>query len=196
MKLSALFAGCLVVSVAAMPAAAHEAVYTTFLDGSSEALPNASPGTGMARVTIDFDLVTMRVEESFSGLLGNVTAAHIHCCTAVPGVSTAGVATMTPTFLDFPSGVTAGTYDHIFDMTLASSYNAAFITASGGTVSGAFNALVAGLDAGTAYSNIHSNIFPGGEIRGFLAPIPEPETYAMLLAGLGMIGAVARRRLV
>lgn len=27
-----------------------------------------------------------------------------------------------------------------------------------------------------------------------VAPIPEPETYAMLLAGLGLIGAVARRK--
>jgi hypothetical protein len=27
-----------------------------------------------------------------------------------------------------------------------------------------------------------------------LAPVPEPETYAMLLGGLGLIGAVARRR--
>jgi hypothetical protein len=26
------------------------------------------------------------------------------------------------------------------------------------------------------------------------APVPEPETYAMLLAGLGVLGAVARRR--
>jgi hypothetical protein len=43
---------------------------------------------------------------------------------------------------------------------------------------------------------MHSSDFTMGEIRGFLhaAPIPEPETYAMLLAGLGLIGAVARRR--
>lgn len=36
----------------------------------------------------------------------------------------------------------------------------------------------------------------GGEfgIGGSVAPIPEPETYAMLLAGLGLIGWVARRR--
>lgn len=27
-----------------------------------------------------------------------------------------------------------------------------------------------------------------------LAPVPEPETYALLLAGLGLMGAVARRR--
>lgn len=193
MKLSALFAGCLFAAAAAMPAAAHQTVYTTVLDGPSEAPPNASPGDGMARVTIDFDLVTMRVEESFSGLQGNVTASHIHCCTAIPGAGTIGVATTLPTFTGFPSGVTAGTYDHTFDMSDASSYNPAFVTANG-SVSGAFNALVAGLNGGTAYANIHSNIFPGGEIRGFLAPIPEPETYAMLLAGLAMIGAVARRR--
>ena len=27
-----------------------------------------------------------------------------------------------------------------------------------------------------------------------VTPVPEPETYAMLLAGLGLMGAVARRR--
>ncbi|SCX77359.1 CHRD domain-containing protein [Nitrosospira sp. Nsp13] len=193
MKLSTLFAGCLFASVAAMPAAAHQIVYTTSLDGPSEAPPNISPGTGTAKITVDFDLVTMRVEESFSGLQGNVTASHIHCCTAVPGAGTIGVATTLPTFTDFPSGVTSGTYDRTFDMTAASSYNPAFVTANG-SVGGAFNALVAGLDGGTAYANIHTNIFPAGEIRGFLAPIPEPEAYAMLLAGLAMIGAVARRR--
>ena len=29
---------------------------------------------------------------------------------------------------------------------------------------------------------------------GSLAPVPEPETYAMLLAGLGLLGLAARRR--
>ncbi len=31
-------------------------------------------------------------------------------------------------------------------------------------------------------------------VAGFAAPVPEPETYAMLLAGLGMMGLIARRR--
>lgn len=30
--------------------------------------------------------------------------------------------------------------------------------------------------------------------NAIMAPVPEPETYAMLLAGLGLMGAVARRR--
>lgn len=33
------------------------------------------------------------------------------------------------------------------------------------------------------------------DVPGFAAPIPEPETYAMLLAGLALIGFMARRRL-
>ncbi|UJP00244.1 MAG: CHRD domain-containing protein, partial [Nitrosomonas sp.] len=133
----------------------------------------------------------MRVEANFSGLLGNVTAAHIHCCTD-PG-SNVGVATQLPSFDSFPLGVTAGTYDHTFNMALASSYNPAFITSHGGTVSSAFNDLVFGLDAGKAYLNIHTNLFPGGEIRGLLSPVPEPESYALLLVGLGVLTIFARR---
>jgi hypothetical protein len=34
----------------------------------------------------------------------------------------------------------------------------------------------------------------GGIYGGAIAAIPEPETYAMLLAGLGLMGAVVRRR--
>ena len=34
----------------------------------------------------------------------------------------------------------------------------------------------------------------GGVYAGAIAAIPEPETYAMLLAGLGLMGAVVRRR--
>lgn len=34
----------------------------------------------------------------------------------------------------------------------------------------------------------------GGHISGSPAPVPEPETLAMLLAGLGLIGLVSRRR--
>lgn len=195
MKLSALLTGSLLAAAVAMPAAAQQSVYTAVLSGSSEIPANTSPGMGSATVTIDLDAITMRVQESFSGLLGNTTAAHIHCCTDVSGTGSVGVATPTPTFPGFPSGVAAGSYDHTFDMTMASSYNAPFITATGG-INGAFQALVTGLNGGNAYANIHTDMFPSGEIRGFLhaAPVPEPETYAMLLAGLAIISAVARRR--
>jgi len=191
MNINKLILGFFVFFSATLPVAAHEAKYAAPLLGSSEAPANGSPATGSVLVTIDFDLVTMRVEANFSDLLGTVTAAHIHCCTD-PGTNV-GVATQTPSFTGFPLGVTAGTYDHTFDMALASSYNAAFITNHGGLVSTAFNDLVAGLDAGKAYFNLHTSLFTGGEIRGLLSPVPEPESYALLLAGLGVLTIFARR---
>lgn len=178
----------------AQPALAHEQVYAAPLKGSSEIPAANTPGQGYAIVTLDLDLLTMRVQVTFSDLLGNVTASHIHCCTVTPGAANVPVATQTPSFINFPTGVQAGTYDRTFDMSLASSYSAGFISNHGGTVGTAFNDLVTGLDGGNAYLNIHTNLFPGGEIRALLVPVPEPETYALMIGGLGLLAWTARRR--
>jgi hypothetical protein len=175
-------------------ASANTQVYSGSLLGTNESPSVITTGIGFATVTMDLDLFTMRVEASFQDLIGNVTASHIHCCTAVAGSGNVGVATVTPTFTGFPSGVTAGTYDHTFDMSLASSYNAAFITNNGGTVSTALSTLIAGMDAGKSYLNVHTSVFPGGEIRALLAPVPEPTSSALMMAGFMLIGFVARNR--
>jgi len=156
--------------------------YYANLSGPAEVPPNTSIGTGKAVITITGNL--MRVQVSFSGLTGNTTASHIHAPTATAGTGTAGVATTTPTFTDFPLGVKAGTYDHTFDMTQASSYNPAYITANGGTPTSAFTALKTAIAAGKSYLNIHSTFAPGGEIRGFLLPCPTitvsiPDAFAL-----------------
>jgi hypothetical protein len=162
--------------------------------GNFESPPTGSPGTGFAQVTIDTAANTMDVMVTFSGLTSGTTASHIHCCTASPGTGNAGVATTTPTFPGFPLGVTSGTYDHTFDMSLASSYNPAFVTANGGTVASAEPVLLAGLNAGDAYLNIHTTNFTGGEIRGFLHAVPEPSTWAMMIMGFAGVGFMAYRR--
>jgi hypothetical protein len=168
--------------------------YQFLMDGLSESPPVATTGSGTALVTIDTTAMTMRVEAAFVDLLGTVTAAHIHCCDFMPVTMNAGVATQTPTFAGFPSGVTAGTYDNIFDMTQASSYRAGFITANGGTIPSSFNALLGGLDSGQAYFNIHSNLFQSGEIRGFAELIPEPMSVMLALVGLALAVALRRTR--
>ncbi len=63
----------------------------------------------------------------------------------------------------------------------------ATLSFTGGQVPGSYTLTVAGYKINTALS---------GSYAGSLAisPVPEPETYAMLLAGLGLIGFSARRR--
>ena len=146
-------------------------------DASGPAVPGLSPlnenpahpessASGTAQVIWDTSTGMMTVNMTFAGLTTPNTAAHIHCCVASPAIT--GVATTVPTFTGFPGGVTSGTYMHTFDMSNSTSYNPAFVTAHGGTAAGAEAALLAGMQAGQTYLNIHTTMFPGGEERGFL----------------------------
>jgi hypothetical protein len=80
-----------------------------------------------------------------------------------------------------------------------------FATGVGGTFSGkwdlnegnatTFAAQLANILAGRSYINFHTNQFTGGEIRGNLVvAVPEPETWALLLAGLAVVGGIGRRQ--
>lgn len=170
-------------------------IYIASLSGPSESPPNISPGTGNAIVTYDSEVHALLVDAVFQDLTAGNTAAHIHCCTASPGSGAAGVATMTPTFAGFPTGATSGIYDSpVFDLTQPGVWNASFITNNGGTPASAESVFGAGLADGRAYFNIHTSVFPGGEIRGFLAPIPEPTSLLLIGTGLGLIGLVAWRK--
>jgi hypothetical protein len=64
------------------------------------------------------------------------------------------------------------------------------------TVTGAF-ALVAGTQYTLSITGVAAaptNYWGSISVPTPVASVPEPETYAMLLAGLGVIGAIARRR--
>src|SRR6266480_4975141 len=186
--LSALTAGSLM--------SAHAALlqYSVSLDGPSESPANASPGIGSGTVNYDDSAHTLQLQVSFSGLTGTTTASHIHAPTPSPFSGTANVATTVPSFAGFPLGVTSGSYSDTLDLTSASSYNPAFISANGGTPAGAESALAAAMAGGEAYWNIHSSTFNGGEIRGFLIPVPEPSTVALFGLGAGALVWRLRRR--
>ena len=193
-----VLASVLLLCASALPVAAAPLSFSASLSGSAEEPANASPGTGVTVVTIDPEAHTMRVQVAFSGLQGVTTAAHIHVVGSFNDTNlldTVGpVFTTTPTFPGFPNGVTAATYDQTFNTLAAGTYNPALLNnpAIANSVAAAEQALFAGILSGNAYLNVHSSVFPGGEIRGFLDPVPEPASVALL--GIGVVALLSGRR--
>lgn len=182
-------------TLAAPAAFAVNTTYRSTLSGPSEATPNNSPGTGIATIVVDDIAMTIRLSVQFFDLVTPSTAAHLHCCTALPLMGGAPVAIP---LADFALGVRAGTYEGLFNLADASAYDPAFITAHGGTVNQARDFLLAGINANQSYLNVHSSRYPGGEIRGFLVqlaqPVPEPSSWLMLGVGLVGLSLYSRRK--
>ncbi len=160
------------------------------LTGDQESTPTGSAATGTGTAVLDTVALTLHVSLTWQDLTGPAQAAHIHCCPG-PGVNGPVAIDFVP--VGFPN-VTDGTFDHTFDLDNAASYGGGFLGLFGGDVDAARAAVIDGLVDGLAYFNIHTPQHPGGEIRGDIVQvIPAPA--ALLLMALGLIAAVARRRL-
>jgi CHRD domain len=140
--------------------------FNVSLDGLQEVPPNASPATGTAIVLFDDVSGAMSVNGTFTGFTGLSSNAHVH------GYAGPGTAAGVVFGLTFTPGATSGTFSGNGFTNIANTLN------------------------GLTYINVHSQTFPGGEIRGQIANgfvIPEPGSLAVL-GGLALTSLVSRRR--
>jgi hypothetical protein len=128
---------------------AQQGVYTVRMDGRQEVPANTSPATGSGTLILNAG-DTLSYNIPYSGLVAPYTASHIH--------GPAGPGTNAPVLIP-----------------LTNVQNPPGSTTSG-TLTGTTPALTAAqmgyLNNNFLYVNIHSQTFPGGEIRGQVLPAP------------------------
>ncbi len=138
---------------------------TGYLEGAPGG-PVSSSATGSFEATIDDAARTIHFELTYSGLQGDVRQGHIHfgqrsvnggislwLCETTANPRPAG----SPDVPDCPQSGTV-------EFTLGASHVVG--PAAQGIAAGEFDEIVAAIRAGRAYANVHSSLFPGGEVRG------------------------------
>ncbi len=168
MKVSNLIRLSAMAGAFALVATSHALIYSVSanLDGLQETPPNASPASGFATGSYDTTTLQITLDVQATGFVGSLTAGHIH---------------------QAPIGVAGPVIVPLANM-------------MGGTVwhSNGVYALTAlqGADliAGGLYVNLHTQVFPGGEVRGQLIATPVPEPAPLAALAFGTVALVARRR--
>ena len=137
------------------------------LIGFDEVPALSSTASGTFRMEIDPTDTSFDYEVSYSGLVGNVTQSHIHI--AQKGVNGGIMVFFCTNLGNGPPGTqacpgpNAGTVSgHITAADVVGSASAQGIAA------GEFAEVLRAIRAGSVYANVHSSVFPGGEIRGQL----------------------------
>jgi hypothetical protein len=140
------------------PAGATIISYNVNLDGTQSG--SGSPASGFASLTLDDVADTLLINLTYAGLLSPTTNAHIHCC-AAPGTNGPVIIPFIPG--GFVTGTTSGSFANTFTLTALQ---------------------VADIQSDLSYINIHTVIYPAGEIRGQIinsASVPEPNTLLLSL---------------
>lgn len=125
----------------------------------------STTGTGQFRAVINDRALQITYRLSYSGLEGSVTQAHIH----IGGASqSGGISVFICT--NNANGPAGTQLCPAAPATVTGTIRPADVIGpvGQGITAGQFGELVAAIRAGVAYVNVHSSLYPGGEIRGQL----------------------------
>ena len=142
---------------------------TATLIGFEEVPSISTTGTGTFTMVIEPGDAAYTYTLTYSGLTGSVQQAHTHI--AQKGVN-GGIMVFYCTNL---GNGPAGTQACPASGTITGRVTAADViggAAAQGVSPGEFAEVLRAIRAGFAYTNVHSNLFPGGEIRGQIGPEP------------------------
>lgn len=149
-------------SLALAPAALAAETFTTELSGENAVPPIEVDATGEATVTISDDEQSVSWDITYSDLTGPPAAGHIH-----HGAADENGPVMIP-FDSVTETGTSGTF-------AASAYQ------GGEGLPEDWDGVLEAIRSGNSYVNIHTEAYPGGEIRGQLGgeddmPLPKTDT--------------------
>ncbi|MFY9608434.1 MAG: CHRD domain-containing protein [Blastocatellia bacterium] len=167
LKLSLLLA---LVGLLPSMAQAQNRRFKTTLIGFEEVPSLSTPAGGTFEMKIDVGDTGFDYELSYSGLVGNALQSHTHF--GQQGV-TGGIMVFFCTNLgNGPPGTQACPQSG----TVTGTISAADVVGPGGQgiAAGEFAEVLRAIRGGAAYVNVHSSVFPGGEIRGQLVPGEKP----------------------
>ncbi len=186
-KIRTLLLSAALAAPTAATAALHDFIFT--LDQAQEVAASSDPavagkrgpvpgvsnafGAGSARYD-DVLNTFVFVSVAGTGLVGTIVDQHIH----IGGFGVSGGVALDMPVPQFNSG---GSFS-IFGTNIGGGSTARTIMSE---------AEEEQLLLGNAYFNIHTDFDRAGEIRGQMiavTPVPEPQTYALMLAGLGLVG--------
>ena len=163
LKLSLLLA---LVGLLPSMAEAQQRRFKTALIGFEEVPSLSTPATGTFEMKINVEDTAFDYELSYSGLVGNVLQAHTHL--GQQGVIGGIMVFFCTNLGNGPAGTQLCPQEGTVTGTIMA---ADVVGPSGqGISAGEFAEVLKAIRGGAAYVNVHSSVFPPGEIRGQLVP--------------------------
>ncbi len=172
-RIAMLLSTALMLALAAVPVHAQAGTAVTALRGFEEVPALSTVGRGTFTATINADGSEMTYELRYSRLTGTPTQAHLHF--GQKGVNGGVMIFLCSNLGNGPTGTqpcpTTG------EAVVTGTIHASDVVASAaaqGVAPGELFAPLRGMRGGVVYANVHSTVYPGGEIRGQVLFTPAP----------------------